>query len=48
MFYEALTRGTEPPVSAEDGLAAVQIARAAIDSARAGLPVELDSSGILP
>ncbi|TMJ07768.1 MAG: Gfo/Idh/MocA family oxidoreductase [Bacillati bacterium ANGP1] len=48
VFYEALTRGTEPPVSAEDGLAAVQIARAAIDSARAGLPVELDSSGILP
>src|SRR5207244_10869297 len=48
VFYEALTRGTEPPVSAEDGLAAVQIARAARDSARPGLPAELDSSGLLP
>src|SRR3989454_518868 len=48
VFYEALTRGTEPPVSAEDGLAAVQIAREAIDSASAGLHVEHGSSGNLP
>lgn len=43
-FHQALTRGTEPPVSAEDGLAALLIARAAIDSARQSLPVEIDSS----
>src|SRR2546425_3196756 len=44
-FHEALTRGTDPPVSAEDGLAAVHIARAAIESARRGQPVELEASG---
>lgn len=43
-FHKALVEGTEPPVSAEDGLAAVQIARAVIESARQSLPVELDSS----
>ena len=47
-FHEALTSGTDPPVSAEDGLAAVRIARAAIESARRGQPVELDASGEKP
>lgn len=47
-FSEALTRGTEPPVSAEDGLAALAIARAAIDSAREGSPVELDAPATQP
>ncbi len=44
-FHEALVHGTEPPVSAEDGLVAVQIARAAIESARRGRPVEIDPLG---
>ena len=43
-FRDAIERGSEPPVSAEDGVAAVQIARAAIESARLGTPVELGSS----
>ena len=40
-FHDALVRGSEPPVSAEDGLAAVQIARAAIESGQRGVPVEI-------
>lgn len=45
LFHESLVRGTEPPVSAEDGLMAVQLARAAIESARLGLPVEIPLQG---
>ncbi len=44
-FHEALVQGTEPPVRAEDGAAAVQIARAAIESVRRGTPVEIDQEG---
>ncbi len=44
-FHEALVQGTEPPVRAEDGVAAVQIARAAIESARRGIPVEIAHEG---
>lgn len=44
-FHEALVQGTEPPVRAEDGVAAVQIARAAIESARRGTPVEIAHEG---
>ncbi len=40
-FHEALAHDTEPPVSAEDGVMAVKIARAAIESARLGVPVEI-------
>lgn len=47
-FHEALVHGTEPPVSAEDGLVAVQIARAAIDSARLGVPVDVGQLGDQP
>jgi hypothetical protein len=42
-----LVEGTEPPVRAEDGMAAVQIARAAIESLRRGTPVEIDQEGEL-
>lgn len=41
-FHEALVRGTEDPVRAEDGAAAVQIACAAIESVRRAAPVEID------
>jgi predicted dehydrogenase len=44
-FHAALVRGTEDPVRAEDGAAAVQIARAAIDSVRRGTPVEIHQGG---
>jgi predicted dehydrogenase len=41
-FYDALVRDRRPPVTAADGLAAVQIALAAIQSARmGGAPVKL-------
>ncbi|OGO34803.1 MAG: oxidoreductase [Chloroflexi bacterium RBG_16_57_11] len=40
-FYQALSAGTPARVSAEDGLAAVQIAEAAIRSAATGQPVAL-------
>lgn len=40
-FAEALTKGDEPPVTAADALAAVQIATAAIESARRGTAIEL-------
>ncbi|HVH30594.1 MAG TPA: Gfo/Idh/MocA family oxidoreductase [bacterium] len=46
-FHAALVQGTEPPVRAEDGAAAVQIAGAAIESARRGTPVEIDQGGEL-
>ena len=46
-FHEALVRGTEPAVRAEDGAAAVQIACAAIESVRRGTPVEIDHEGAL-
>ncbi len=40
-FYSALAHNTEPPVTAADGLAAVQIALAAIESAQTGKAVAL-------
>ncbi len=40
-FYEALTSDRAARVSAEDGLAAVQIALAAIESARTSQPIQL-------
>lgn len=40
-FYSVLTRGIEPRVTAEDGLAAVQIGLAAIESVRTGRQVKL-------
>jgi predicted dehydrogenase len=40
-FYSALTDGIAPRVSALDGLAAVQIAEAALESAHSGRPVKL-------
>jgi predicted dehydrogenase len=42
-FYQALVDGTTPRVTASDGLRAVQIAEAAIQSARSGQPVSLPS-----
>jgi myo-inositol 2-dehydrogenase / D-chiro-inositol 1-dehydrogenase len=42
-FYSALADGKSPRVSATDGLAAVQIAEAALQSARVGQPVRLES-----
>ncbi|HZY41416.1 MAG TPA: Gfo/Idh/MocA family oxidoreductase, partial [Anaerolineae bacterium] len=41
-FYAALKEGKSVRVTAEDGLAAVQIALAAIESAKTGQPVKLD------
>lgn len=38
-FVRALTTGTQPRVSAEDGIAALRIALAAIESSRLGQPV---------
>lgn len=46
-FHEALVLGTEPPVRAEDGVAAVQVALAAVESVRRGLPVEIDQGEAL-
>jgi predicted dehydrogenase len=40
-FYRALSEGTPARVSATDGLAAVQIAEAALESAHSGQPVTL-------
>ena len=40
-FYRALAEGIAPRVSGTDGLAAVQIAEAALESAYTGQPVEL-------
>lgn len=40
-FYDALHGGVEPPVRAEDALAAVQIATAAIESARRRMAIEI-------
>jgi predicted dehydrogenase len=42
-FYRALSDGTPARVSAADGLAAVQIAEAALESAHTGQPVKLQS-----
>jgi predicted dehydrogenase len=42
-FYSALAGGAAARLSATDGLAAVQIAEAAIQSARVGQPVKLES-----
>ncbi len=44
-FYRCLQKGTEPLIHAEDGLLALKIARAAMESARTGEPVRLSSSG---
>jgi predicted dehydrogenase len=41
-FYNALVDGAPVRVSAEDGLAALQIALAAIESARSGNPINLE------
>jgi predicted dehydrogenase len=41
-FYRALSEGKPARVSAEDGLAAVQIAEAALESARTGQAIELE------
>ena len=42
-FYQALVDDTAPlPVSAADGLAAVQIALAAVESAQQGVPITLE------
>ncbi len=46
-FHESLVNGTELPVRAEDGAAAVRIARAAIESVRQSTPVEIDHEGEL-
>jgi predicted dehydrogenase len=40
-FYEVLTRDIEPRVTAEDGLAAVQIGLAAIESVRTGRQIQI-------
>ena len=42
-FYSALVEGKSPRVNATDGLVAVQIAEAALQSARTGQPVKLES-----
>jgi predicted dehydrogenase len=42
-FYRALSDGTPARVNATDGLAAVQIAEAALESAHSGQPVTLQS-----
>ncbi|HJS17771.1 MAG TPA: Gfo/Idh/MocA family oxidoreductase [Anaerolineales bacterium] len=42
-FYHALADGAVPRVSAADGLAAVQIAEAALESAYSGQPVKLQA-----
>jgi myo-inositol 2-dehydrogenase/D-chiro-inositol 1-dehydrogenase len=44
-FYRALSEDSSTRVSPEDGLAAVQIATAAIESARTGKPVRLEPLG---
>lgn len=41
-FYAALTTNTPLPVSAEDGLVAVQIARAALESAHTGQAIAIE------
>ncbi len=41
-FYDALAHDAPVRVSAEDGLAALQIALAALESARSGVPVNLE------
>lgn len=41
-FYDVLTGAAEPRVTARDGLAAVRIALAAIESAESGRPVSLE------
>jgi myo-inositol 2-dehydrogenase / D-chiro-inositol 1-dehydrogenase len=41
-FYHALAQDAPVPVSAADGLAAIQIAAAALESARQGISIELE------
>jgi predicted dehydrogenase len=47
-FYQSLAHGAPARVSADDGLAAVVIAHAAIESARTGRAVTLSAEGIAP
>jgi predicted dehydrogenase len=42
-FYACLANGSAVPVTGADGLAAMQIALAAIESAETGRPVQLQS-----
>ncbi len=42
-FYDCLTNDTPAPVSGADGLAALQLALAAIESATSGMPIELQT-----
>jgi predicted dehydrogenase len=42
-FYEVLVNGAVPRVTAQDGLAAVEIARAAVESARTGRAITVGS-----
>ena len=41
-FYSSILNKTDPPVSGEEGLAALQIACAALQSAEEGIPVTLN------
>jgi len=41
-FHDAIVSGAPVPVTAADGLAALQIALAAIESTKTGQPVQLD------
>ncbi len=41
-FYSSLVHGSELPLTTKDGLAAVQIASAALESAQTGLPITLE------
>jgi len=43
-FYDVIVNGAAPRVTAEDGLRAVEIALAAVESAKTGRPVKLESA----
>lgn len=42
-FYSSLVHGSELPITGKDGLSAVQIASAALESAQTGLPITLET-----